>query len=685
MSSLGATPGPEDSSRGAALRAVLRAELRARARARGSERLLRSILALIAAAIAFLGCFLRSALPTPEEQESARFGAAQLRIDGLTRAEAERLLAPHADELQGEWWWSGPLLLERGADRRPVLGVVPPVGPLGRGIVSRTTVSAGPAGSLPLGDDGAGNLAAATLPADRAGSGPRIDPLAPDALRVSSALQSWLSPGDLRDVAVSGSAGEFRRVLGRVEFPEDLSLAVLEWSPTRLPEGAHGSLLVAEFEAQTPASAPNAGPAGADSPAVQVGSSLPALARLMLSAERRGHRVHLRPRTAEPDRFLEVLVLVLGGFALALASLVIAAALTVSLARREREFGLLRASGANERLVNAACVGATAIEAALFGAAGSALGAFTAALTSPWFDTWTRRHTGPFEWSPVHVFGGPLLCIAAATLAALWPVRGLLRRSVLENLGAQRPDRSPGPGGVPLAVLTGGLSLLALWLGRTRGAELPLLLLVGPLFGLVALCLATAPLLGLAGRWAGRGPLALRLALREASRFRTRDGALAAAILCASAAAVAVLLLQESVAGAIATRPGASLSGLEQVWISRVTLLLAWLLGAGIASLAGALAHSETQHDRRILEALGAPARIQRWAQALRLFALALLGSLLALPAGTLPLLGVLPLASIEIELALPWPLLAGLVLGTPLIVALGAAALWRPAGLRDG
>lgn len=492
--------------RWAALRALLALELRTRRRAPWTSLWTLLALALPVAGIAAGGALLRTSQATAAERLAPRFGSSALRIEGLTRAQAETLLRPFVEALEGSWLWSAPLRYERQGLDFGLRAMALESGPAGHGLL---------------------HLSGAQGPQ---GADERL--LSPTLLEALG-----LEPGTT--LAASGPIGAGRLLPGSAQLPEDLAAPLLLCAPEALPAATRGALLVRRRD-------------GAPDPGSSAG--LPPLARLAISAERQGYGVNLRPQESSGDAFEALAIFLLGGFAVSQAALLIAAALTVGLARRRREIGLLQAQGAARGQLLGATLLATGLEALLAGLLGSSLGALLAALLAPRLDSWNGRWNGPLELSWPHLLLAPVLALVMALLAVGWPARRALAVPILEALGAFRPaHRAPR---LTLAVALLALAAALFGWGRWRNAEPnPSLLLASAVLGLLGLCALAPRLLSVAGRAAAVLPLSWRVALRDGSRFPGRDGAVVVATLCASALCVTLLILIQSVDRALQRLP----------------------------------------------------------------------------------------------------------------------------------
>ncbi len=238
------------------------------------------------------------------------------------------------------------------------------------------------------------------------------------------------------------------------------------------------------------------------------------------------------------------------------AALVIAATFAVSLRRRRYEIGLLGATGATPRDITHAILIATAALALVGGLLGTTVGTLGAAVLYPWLDGWNERHNGPFRVPPLHTAGAILMGVAAAIAAAAGPARRAARIPLRVALGARRPpaDRADRWIALGLTLILIGVGLLTL-LPRDRGPLSFAAIVLGPLLALLG-CGACSPwILGLLARAAARLPLAWRLAVRDAGRFRQRNGPVVTAVLAGMAMSVTAAILVASVERALADLP----------------------------------------------------------------------------------------------------------------------------------
>lgn len=234
------------------------------------------------------------------------------------------------------------------------------------------------------------------------------------------------------------------------------------------------------------------------------------------------------------------LTVVTVGLALLQVVLLAGAAFAVGASRQRRALGLLAATGATGRDVGRSVLAGGLILGGLAAVLGVAVGAALAwplgsavqRLQGVQFGAW---HVRPAELAVVAALG-----LLTGVLAALAPARAAARQDPLRAL-MQRPD--PPRSGRRLTV--GGLGLAAIGLtitlfGSTRQPSNYAVILTGAVLVELGFVLCAPALVGAAGRLARPLPVPLRMALRDASRHRSRSGPAVAAVMAALAGVVAL-------------------------------------------------------------------------------------------------------------------------------------------------
>ena len=244
-------------------------------------------------------------------------------------------------------------------------------------------------------------------------------------------------------------------------------------------------------------------------------------------------------------------IVVLGGLGLVDVALIVSAAFALSIRRRQRELGLLAATGAEPRHL----AGTVIAEGGLLGlvgvTVGAVLGAAGALATSPWLDQLTDRRNPPAFVESQWIVVAGAMGLSATLVAALVPAWTAARVPVLVALSGRRPPSSPAARTLGIGILTigAGIALTAtgalMRLGRFDSLNV-LLLLAGAVLGTLGLGACSPWLLEQLERPAHRLPLASRIALRDTARARSRNGPIVTALLAGFGATVAVAALAAS-------------------------------------------------------------------------------------------------------------------------------------------
>ena len=238
-------------------------------------------------------------------------------------------------------------------------------------------------------------------------------------------------------------------------------------------------------------------------------------------------------------------ILILGSLALVEASLIASAAFAVSVRRRQRELGLLAASGATPSqlattvVLQAAVLGLLACVVGVVGGLALAFG------LDPFLDELTRRRNQPLVLDLAGVALPFVIGFVAALIAAWIPARTVARVPVLLALSGRRPAHAPARRTLSFGIAAVAISALMTIAGatmRNAGSDTAsILLLVG---GAVLSTLG----FGACGPWilerlealGSRLPLAGRIAFRDTARSRSRSSPIVTAILASCAAVIAL-------------------------------------------------------------------------------------------------------------------------------------------------
>ncbi len=237
------------------------------------------------------------------------------------------------------------------------------------------------------------------------------------------------------------------------------------------------------------------------------------------------------------------------------------AAFAVGARRQARSLGLLSAAGGDARHVRRVVLAGGLVLGCVGALAGLVLAVGLSALAIPLLERHAEADFGRFDLRPLELAGATLIGVVSGLLAAVLPARAAARRDPVEALTGRRGQvRTPrkvsaiGIGLIGLGIAVAALgSLLALseLSGVHPAAGQTALVAAGLIAGGAALTqlgliVCSPAIVGLAGRWARRLPLALRLALTDAARHRGRSAPAVAAVLAAVTSATALALVAAS-------------------------------------------------------------------------------------------------------------------------------------------
>jgi putative ABC transport system permease protein len=246
-------------------------------------------------------------------------------------------------------------------------------------------------------------------------------------------------------------------------------------------------------------------------------------------------------------------LIVLGGLALVGAALVAAAAFAVGVRRRQRELGLLAASGAEPRHLAATVLAEAGVLGLVAALGGIIVGLLGALAMSPFLDDLSGHRNPLLALDPVLLMAAAALGILASVVAGLAPAWSAGRMPVLRALSGRRPPERSARRSLGLGGLTVGFALAmtvagsALRFGARETTISTLLLLGGAVLGTLGFGACAPWLLEQLERPSRRLPLAPRIALRDTARARARSGPIVTALLAAFAATVALSAYQASV------------------------------------------------------------------------------------------------------------------------------------------
>jgi putative ABC transport system permease protein len=216
-----------------------------------------------------------------------------------------------------------------------------------------------------------------------------------------------------------------------------------------------------------------------------------------------------------------------------LIALVAVGGFTVVAQRRLRAIGMLASLGATDRNIRLV-VRANGVVVGLVGAvAGAVLGLAAWLAYRPLLEASTHHAIGVLSVPWLVVVLAMVLAVVATYVAASWPARAVTRVPVVMALsGRPAPPKPAHRWAVPAGLVFLVAAFLLLGHSAAQGARSggPRFLVFGFVALVVALILLAPFCLGILARIARRGPVSVRLALRDLARYRSRSGSALGAI-----------------------------------------------------------------------------------------------------------------------------------------------------------
>ena len=228
-----------------------------------------------------------------------------------------------------------------------------------------------------------------------------------------------------------------------------------------------------------------------------------------------------------------VVVFTFAIFGLIFVGLIAVAGFSVLAQRRMRALGMLTALGATDKQVRLVMVANGAVVGVVATVTGAVLGLAAWIAYAPHLATSAHHRV---VWTSLPwwlVVATMVLAVATSTLAARRPARAAARLPIVAALsGRPAPPRPAHRSAVPgLVLLAAGPVMLYFsggWGGSTARDQL--LQLGGILASAVSVLLVAPRCVALLGPAARRAPVAVRIALRDLTRYRSRSGPALAAI-----------------------------------------------------------------------------------------------------------------------------------------------------------
>jgi putative ABC transport system permease protein len=214
-------------------------------------------------------------------------------------------------------------------------------------------------------------------------------------------------------------------------------------------------------------------------------------------------------------------------------------AFAVGLRRQRRDLALLAASGGTAADLRRTVLASGLVLGGGAAVLGGLLGIGAAALAVPALERSTSATFGPFEVAPLDVVGVALVGTLAGLAAAWVPARQAARTDVVTTLTGRRGQLRSSWRLPVVGVVVAATGLVLTVLGA-QGVELAVA--GGAVLLVVGIVLATPWLVGLLAPLARRLPVAGRLAVRDATRNRTRTAPAVAAVMATVAGVTALAI-----------------------------------------------------------------------------------------------------------------------------------------------
>jgi putative ABC transport system permease protein len=315
--------------------------------------------------------------------------------------------------------------------------------------------------------------------------------------------------------------GQRRTIVGVVENPEDLSDEFVLVSPSGAPAPESVSVLYR----------------GDGSPRAAFG-------------DRRRVDREDRPTGVTERAAITTLVLGAATVLLLLVAFVSAAGFAVMARRRLRQLGMLAAVGADGRQVRFVMSANGFLVGALAAAAGTTAGILLWLPVAPALEPAVNHRIDRLDLPWPLIAALACLAVAMSTGAAWWPARAVSRLPVTSALSGRPPAPRPShrPALLAAVLLAAGIGCLAV--GEKTN---PPLVIAGAVATALAILFAAPPAIGVLAAAAPAAPVAVRLALRDLARHRSRSAAAVAAISLALGVPVATVVIASGVQATPAT------------------------------------------------------------------------------------------------------------------------------------
>ena len=233
------------------------------------------------------------------------------------------------------------------------------------------------------------------------------------------------------------------------------------------------------------------------------------------------------------------LALVATTLLLLLIALVASAGFAAVAQRRLRQLGMLSAVGATQKHLRLVMLANGAVVGGMGAITGAVIGAALWMSLSPLFETAVNHRIDRLSLPWTIVGGIILLTLVTSIGAAWWPARTVARVPVTEALSSRPPRPRPTHRSAALGALFLAAGAGCLAIGNQKVA---LLLIAGMLAMALGILYVSPSAIKLLAALGMRGPVAVRLSLRDLARHQARSAAALAAISLALGIAFATIV-----------------------------------------------------------------------------------------------------------------------------------------------
>ncbi len=239
------------------------------------------------------------------------------------------------------------------------------------------------------------------------------------------------------------------------------------------------------------------------------------------------------------DRAVLTVVVLVVVMALIEVVLLAGPAFAVGARRQSRSLALLAAAGGTPAQARRVVLAGAVVLGSVAALLGAVMGIGLAYAALPLVQRFSSSWFGPFQVPWLQLAGIVALGLSSALLAAVVPAHIASRQDVVAVLAGRRGDRSPSRRSPAFGVVLMGLGVAGAVAGsRATGGEA--LIAGSAILSVLGMILLVPVLLAASARLAGRLPLSLRFAVRDAARHRTRTVPAVAAVAATVAGVVAL-------------------------------------------------------------------------------------------------------------------------------------------------